>query len=411
MGEYSGQSVARVMHDATVFTLLCAEGPLTRTEIAKRTGMTKITVLEVTERLTAVELIRTVGKQQSSSPGPRAMLYGPRPDLAFGVVVQIKADRVYVDIEDIAGAALASHVTPQADHEVDASTLVQAIEAACQRAGRTPSDATATVIATSGGVDPDSGRPLAWDLPHWQRSLREDLTAVLGGQIDLENEVDLRAIAERSHGACTDCDDFVYLALGTGIGAGLILGGQTRRGRNGLAGELGYLPLAPMTGGSGSTQPANLHQLLGGEAIHSLAVEHGLSITEPIAAIRLASDTADSAPASADFLSEFSSRVALAAGVLATVLDVDRIILGGDVGAIGGSRLASEVSRRVANLYAPMRVRPTTIAATEVDGDAIKAGALALIHHRLRRNVLVGAGYSIEEERTAVLTNSILSAR
>src|SRR5205823_6591601 len=58
--------------------------------------------------------------------------------------------------------------------------------------------------------------------------------------VTLENDINLAALGERTSGVARDVDDFLFLSIGTGLGAGLVLGGELHRGHNGAAGELDY---------------------------------------------------------------------------------------------------------------------------------------------------------------------------
>jgi signal transduction histidine kinase len=67
--------------------------------------------------------------------------------------------------------------------------------------------------------------------------------AELGTKVAFENDVNLAALGERWRGLGKGVANFVYLHLGTGVGAGLVLDGELYKGANGAAGEVGYLPL------------------------------------------------------------------------------------------------------------------------------------------------------------------------
>ena len=75
------------------------------------------------------------------------------------------------------------------------------------------------------------------------------LEAKLGVPVAVDNDVNVAAIAESKIGAARGVKDFVFVALGTGIGAGIVLNGQIFHGMNWSAGEIGYLlvPGTPVT--------------------------------------------------------------------------------------------------------------------------------------------------------------------
>ena len=103
-----------------------------------------------------------------------------------------------------------------------------------------------TTVGTPGVYEPTRGaRHLAPNLPGWSRQgLVEKLLDELGGRVGVENDVNLAAVGERWQGLGRGVRDFGFLSVGTGVGMGLVLGGELYRGSRGAAGEVGYLPLA-----------------------------------------------------------------------------------------------------------------------------------------------------------------------
>jgi glucokinase len=75
--------------------------------------------------------------------------------------------------------------------------------------------------------------------------LRDMLRDAFGRDVKLENDGIAAAIGEWRFGAGRGCDDFVYVTVSTGIGGGVISGGQVLRGRKGMAGHVGHLTLYP----------------------------------------------------------------------------------------------------------------------------------------------------------------------
>jgi glucokinase len=105
---------------------------------------------------------------------------------------------------------------------------------------------------------------LGWrDVP-----LRTLLEEQLGVPAAVDNDVNLAAIGERWSGAARGCSDFVFMAIGTGIGAGIVLDGRPYRGGGWAAGEIGYMLLPGTVAGPGREgEPGALESLIGGEGI------------------------------------------------------------------------------------------------------------------------------------------------
>src|SRR5262249_47533417 len=103
--------------------------------------------------------------------------------------------------------------------------------------------ADGTVVGVPGVVLPDGEAiDLATNIPGiegtaFARGLRERLD----GAVTLENDINLAALGERWRGIAQGVDDFVFVSVGTGLGAGLVLRGDLHRGHSGAAGEIDYV--------------------------------------------------------------------------------------------------------------------------------------------------------------------------
>jgi glucokinase len=98
--------------------------------------------------------------------------------------------------------------------------------------------------------------------------LREMLESEFGVPASVDNDVNLAAIGELSAGVAQGVEDFVFLAIGTGIGAGIVINGRVHRGGSWTAGEIGYMlvpgtSVAPVEFG----EPGGLESIAGGEGI------------------------------------------------------------------------------------------------------------------------------------------------
>jgi len=100
--------------------------------------------------------------------------------------------------------------------------------------------------------------------------LRDLLEAALGIPASVDNDVNVAAIGESWVGAAKGTRDFVFLAIGTGIGAGIVLDGRCFRGAGWTAGEVGYM-LLPGTPDvpAGRGQPGQVEEMLGGNGVKS----------------------------------------------------------------------------------------------------------------------------------------------
>ncbi|MEV5879273.1 ROK family transcriptional regulator [Streptomyces sp. NPDC052101] len=404
-------STARAINDRLALRLLQQEGPLTAGQLKQHTGLSRPTVADLVERLSAAGLITVVGESGEQRRGPNARLYGIVADRARLAALDVRTGGVVVLVSDLLGRVLAEASVPIGGDTGTGPAVEQAVaavERTLKEAGATgapPRDSVRawgrlhTVgIGAPGLVDPATGDLRdSGGLPEWHRSLAAALQERLpGARVTVENETNLAALAEQREGAARDRDTFVLLWLGHGVGAAVVLDGTLRRGASGGTGEIGFLPV-PGTGSLPSARDCDggFHSLAGAAAIGALAAECGLPVPAamdgPAAAlvVRKAvaatagegrTDTAASGterPADR-FLYALADRIAVGAASVVAVLDPGCVVLGGEAGQAGGPVLAGLVEDRLRRM-SPLL---TQVRASTLGGTAVLRGALLTARDR-----------------------------
>ena len=244
-------STARAINDRLALRLLQQEGPLTAGQLKQLTGLSRPTVADLVERLTASGLIAVVGESGEQRRGPNAKLYGIVADRAHLAALDVRTEGVAVLVSDLVGRVLAEASVPIDDDSGPGprwSRRWTLVERAAKEAG---ADRLHTVgIGAPGLIDPASGELRdSSGLPAWHRRLVAALQERFPeARVSVENETNLAALAEQRDGAARDRDTFVLLWLGLGIGAAVVLDGTLRRGASGGAGEIGFLPVPGTSG-------------------------------------------------------------------------------------------------------------------------------------------------------------------
>jgi glucokinase-like ROK family protein len=106
-------------------------------------------------------------------------------------------------------------------------------------------DVEAVSATVAGVVDRESGRVVLAPNLHWRDyPLRDSLTEAFGKPASVHNVTHAAAVAEGADGAAREARQFVWVYIGTGVGAGIMLDGQLFTGQRGFAGELGHCPVA-----------------------------------------------------------------------------------------------------------------------------------------------------------------------
>ncbi|MGW1067745.1 ROK family transcriptional regulator [Streptomyces aureus] len=387
-------STARAINDRLALRLLQQEGPLTAGRLKQLTGLSRPTVADLVERLTASGLVTVVGESGEQRRGPNARVYGIVADRAHLAALDVRTEGVSVVVSDLVGHVLAEASVP-IDEGTGTGPAVEQAVALVERTAKEAADlGTAppldlvrgwgrlhTVgIGAPGLIDPASGELRdSTGLPEWHRRLVAALQERLpGARVLVENETNLAALAEQRDGVARDRDTFVLLWLGHGTGAAVVLDGALRRGASGGTGEIGFLPVPGTTSLPSATDcGGGFHSLVGSAAIAELAAEHGVAARPeghepPAAALVRQALASPGSPAAEGFLDALAQRLAIGAASVSAVLDPGCVVLGGEVGQAGGTALAERVALRLAGM-SPL---PTEVRASTLGGGAVLRGAL-----------------------------------
>ena len=195
--------------------------------------------------------------------------------------------------------------------------------------GVATSELSSVGIGIPGQVDPRTGtvrQAINLDLEEWE--LAEDVFDDLGIRPAIDNDVNAAAVGART--LLRVPGSMAYLNLGTGVAAGLIVNGALLRGSRGAAGEIGHLSIDPAGPRCECGQRGCIEVFAGGAA---LARRSGSVLPHPL---RQVLDRAGRGDLRAVELRDgFAMGVAAAVRALVLSTDVERVILGGGVTALG----------------------------------------------------------------------------
>ncbi|HEY6799332.1 MAG TPA: ROK family transcriptional regulator, partial [Agromyces sp.] len=211
------------VNDRAGLAVLLEHGPLTRNRICELVGVSKPTASQMMSRLLTAGVIEERGRT-SGSAGRSAVVYAARNDRPLGVALDLDAFELRATVVDATGGErpIVRLELPRDPTERSAvDEVARAIEEASAAAGTDPEAVHSVCIGIPGYVDPgESGELFSETLPGWPvRRLKAILEAELGRSVQIENDVNLAALAEREYGAGADVDVFVLLWLGNGVGA------------------------------------------------------------------------------------------------------------------------------------------------------------------------------------------------
>ncbi len=221
---------------------------------------------------------------------------------------------------------------------------------------------------TTPNIPGREGRPFG-------RELRERL----GVAVTLENDVNLAAVGERWAGVARGVDDFAFLSVGTGMGMGLVLGGELHRGNHGAAGEVDWA----LAGMAEEVDPS-------AEGVAALAARiasagsSATSLAPPYDAREIFAAARGGDALARTVVDEVARRIAAHIAPVAAVADPALVVLGGGLGTNGDLLLAP-----VRRLLAAWMPYPPLLEISSLGEAAVLMGALAIGLQSALDNVFV----------------------
>jgi glucokinase len=164
--------------------------------------------------------------------------------MTLTIGVDVGGTKVAAGVVDVSGRVLAQTRRDTAARDADA-TLDAIVDAVKELAATHPVEAVG--LAAAGFVDENRATMLfSANLPAWRgEPLRDELTAALDLPVVVENDANAAAWGESLYGAGSGEDHIVCITVGTGIGGGLVIGGELYRGRFGVGAEYGHVRVEP----------------------------------------------------------------------------------------------------------------------------------------------------------------------
>ena len=367
------------INEREVLETIRAGAPISRAEISRRAGISKPTVSLALQSLLEARLVREA-EHGPDGPGYGAVYFEPAAEAALVLGLDLGARFARGAVCDLAGT-----IRARQDVELTVADAAGAIDAISrlrrsllETSALDPALLDGVVVGVPGVVGDGGSLSLAENVAGLEgRSFASELRAALDLPVTFENDINLAALGEQWQGVARGVADFVFLSVGTGMGAGLVLGGELHRGRHGAAGEIDFAL-------------AGLDETLDPSAPQVSALAEGLSglTAEPRAVFGAARNGNSGAQAVVD---EIARRIALHVAPIAAVADVELVVLGGGIGA-NGDLLLGPVSRLLADwLPFPPRVEVSTLGEAAVLTGAVAVGLQAALEHVFTRRGAVPA--------------------
>lgn len=309
-----------------------------------------------------------------SHPGPGPLIVG----------VDVGGTKIAAGVVDAQGQVYGrvKLSTDTSRPEMTLQSIAAAVTSTLHEAGVSPSQISGIGLGIPGKVDSENGVGLLAVNLGWQDvPVKRWLEEALGLPCVVENDVSAATLGESLYGAGQGLANLVYLSLGTGIAARVMIEGRLYRGTNGLAGEIGHAVFVPDGPQCRCGARGCLEALASGPALASKAQEaiqagqpsllRELLLHSPTLTTELVFEAAAQQDSLAQqILAEAGSHLAYAIYLLAMTFDPQMVVLGGGLAHVDGPFIAairsgvarwadrSPIFREILN---PMAVRLTTL--------------------------------------------------
>lgn len=326
-------------NQAVILDLIRREPGQSRTDLQRTSGLASQTISNITRRLIDAEMIRESDPSDAGRGRPSIPL-AVNGGGAFAIGVHVDPTRLTILLLDVAGEVRhRRHLrTPQATNPGEVTALIAVnVGRLIREAGVDRDRVLGIGIAAPGPLDVRTGVILdPPQLPQWRDvRLRADLHDATGMPVLLDKDVTASATAELRNSAASD---FLFLYLGSGVGASVVTQGQVLRGASNNIGEIGDIlvdPTAEELGWSG--RRGGLAAACVPEALVIQAAQAGLlplpDLTDYLAIDDACTTLSDLAAAgdvgAVAILDRAARRVAVGIGVLVNFIDVPRVVVGG----------------------------------------------------------------------------------
>lgn len=347
---------ARSHNRSLVLQTLFSGGAMSRADLARETGLTRVTISDLVAALIADGYITEIGMREASGPGKPAMLVDL--DRAGHRIIGIDlsgTDALVGAVLTLDGVVVARRELP-----LPADDLTDAVVALAREL---VADSHAPVlgigVGTPGVVD-DRGVILTAPNLHWAGfDLEGTLSTALGLPVLVANDANAAVLAEYTFGDAGD--DVLLVKVGRGVGSGLLSAGRPMRGARFAAGEIGHVTVGTDGG------PACVCGKVG-------CLEAWLSVPALTARLGAAPDAA----ARDGILRDAGERLGIALAPIVGALDLSEIVLYGPAELLGGTLAEQAVAtlraRTLAQFHDGVRLRMSTH-----DEDIVLRGAAVMV--------------------------------
>jgi len=385
----------------SLLDLIRGYGTATRAQLVDETGWGRTVLTQRLTELIDIGLVADAGTGRSTGGrAPREVRF--RREAATVVGVNLGATSIDIAVTDLGGEPLATYEEPWDIAQGPEATLDRLETLIDQIVADSPVsqvDVVGLGVGLPGPVEFASGRTISPPImPGWHNyPVRDRLAGHFGVHVVVDNDVNTMAIGEKRAGLARGVDNFVFVKVGTGIGAGIFSNGLLHRGADGAAGDIGHIAVE---GGATVLCRCGRHGCLeayaGGAALTRQAQEAGESGQSryladllktsggPLTAEDLTSGARAGDPACLQILNQAAWRLGQAMSGCVSFFNPSLLVFGGGVSR-AGDLLLPGIRQAVLQLSIPLATRNLRIDLTRLGDTAGTIGAAFAVIDQLLR--------------------------
>jgi len=389
------QTYIRETNLSSVLRLIHSQAPISRAQLAVITGLNKSTVSSLVDELIERELVHEAGSNSVGAGRPATMLeINSHAGLIIGV--ELGVDFVSVAVTDFLGNIVwrrREDANPNEDQQKMIDQTLRIVKDAMGSVKKKNTHFLGMGLATPGTVDLKEGVLIFAPNLHWRNvPFRKIFSEQTKLKVLVENDANAAATAEHLFGTARQCQDFLFVFAGVGIGGGLFLNGKLYRGKNGYAGEIGHSPIMAEPsqtvchcGNRGCWETyANQYSIIQRvqarlevkrtSIVPKLMAEHNSPLTIPL--IKQAADAGDRE--AIDSFAEAGHAMGQGFAGLTNIFNPEKIILGGPL-SMAGEYLLPAIKETMARHSLTEIDQQVEVLLSPFGPDASLIGAIAIV--------------------------------
>ncbi len=357
----------RAAPDAEIMRAIIAAGAVSAAELARATGQPQRQLSSAIRGLTERGWIVATGRRNA------ARRVAPFAGTTFVLGCDLGGSKLHVAVADLTGALVAQAIE-QTDQDSGRAVLAQIRRLTgevLRQAGIDRRRVLGATLGMPGVIDPTNGAlSLSPNIPDFGKAnVVAAMSRAFGCPVRIENDVNLAVIGEHWRGAGRGCGNLAFIALGTGIGMGLLCDGRLVRGAHGAAAEIAYLPMGGDPFAPGNVTAGTFESVVGTAGILQRYAAAGGGAATGVRAILAAAKLGDST--AIRVIDDTARWTALGIAAVVALVDPELVVLGGGIGT--QPDFVAQVERYLKTCVA----RPVPVAICVLGNQATLLGAIA----------------------------------